>query len=234
MATTAQDIVDQAVQRSALNNPDLVPNAQALKYISSFQRKIYVDASRVNPDFFGKDDDTASRVDGDTAWDLAVSPGDVGAVSLAVIKTITGTISGIAVGDPVNLISRRFPQIELAPRAFIRGRKLMDYNDELGTGAVNFVDTLTVFYSEMAPEVTLMSQALLLPDEWSDLVILPLARVFAIRDRRADEAQVINQEFNFVYESFIAHAGTYDHGANRPLVAISAAGPPLRGGGGGQ
>lgn len=230
MATTAQEVIDAAVQRSALNNPDLVPNAQALKYITNFERKVFIDASRINPDFFGKTGDTAARADNVAGWDVATTPGSVAAISKAEVKAITGSVTGVAVGDEVNLVSVRFPQIEVAPRAYIRDKTIYQIGDELGDSGTNFVTTLTLYYSHLPAGVTTLSQALTLPDEWADLVILPLARVFAIRDRRADEAVVINQEFNFVYESFISHAGVFDHGANRPLVAVPASGPMMGGG----
>lgn len=225
MAVTVQEAIDAAVQRSALNNPDLVPTAQMLRYTESFEKKAFLDAAQANPDFFGLEADTASRADNTASWDLAVTPGDVALVSRAEVKTITGSVTGVAIGDKVNLISVRFKEMQVAPRAYIRDRKIFQVGDELGDGGAAFVDTLTIFYSKLPTAITTLSQALTLPDEWADLVVLPLARVLAIRDRRADEAQVINEEFNFVFQSFIQEVGSFDHGATRPLIAIPAIGP---------
>jgi len=229
MTILAQDVIDAAIQRSSLNNPDLVPNAQLLTYLSSFERKAFIDAARINPDFYGQEADTAVRADNTDSWDLTVTPGNVAAVAKAEVSAITGAVSGVAVGDKVRLVSKRYPEIEVPPRAYIRGQKIFPFKDELGADGTNFVTTLSVFYSELPAKITDLSQALMLPDEWQQVVILPLARVLAMRDRRDQEAQLIEQEFQLEYQSYLNHVGIFDHGANRPLVAVPAAGPQVGG-----
>lgn len=225
MAITVQQALDRAVQRSALNNPDLVPTAQAIAYISNFERKLFIQGAELNPEYFGKSADTAARADDTAAWDLDTTPGDVAAVTMAEVKAITGTVTGVSIGDEVNLISKRWPTMDVSPRAYIRGRSIYQYQSELGTNASNFVTTLTVYYSELPPVVSALATTLRVPDQWQDLVILPLARLLAIRDKREEEAQVIDAEYNALLTDFQKAVVVFDHGVLRPLDAVPAALP---------
>lgn len=227
MALTVQQVITRAVQRSALNNPDLVPMAQMIGYCSSYERAVYAMGAKYNPEFFGKDGDTAARTDNTEAWNIATTPGDVFALTAAVIKTITGTVTipagNLSVGDRVQLVSYRFPDLDIPPRAWLRNGKIVQIGDELGADGTNFVDDLTLFYSLMPTVVTTVSDSLTIPEEWADLVIVPLARLLALRDARVQEVQALDEEYNSLVAMFIDHVSVYDHGATRPLIAIPAA-----------
>jgi len=238
MAITAQQVMNRAIQRSALNNPDLVPVAQLLGYITNFERSIYASGARYNPDYFGKSAATAvngtvGAAGGDSSWDLTATPGDVFAVSGLIIATLAGSYTTHAVGDPINIVGMRWPELQVAPRAYIRGQTIYEYGTDLSDDNVDYVDTLTVFYSEMPAAVTTVSQALTLPDEWADLIIVPLARILAIRDHRPEEVPVLDQEYNSLMATFIDHVSVYDHSATRPLIAVPAATGPRPPAGGG-
>lgn len=226
MATTAQTVIDRAVQRSALNNPDIVPVAQLLQYITVFERAAYLRSGRMNPDYFGKDTVTATRASATDVWDLAATPGDVAVLTRAEVSAIAGTAPqcgsvNIAVGDRVNLILQRMPEVDLCPRAFIRGRKISSYKTELGTG-VNFVSVLKVFYSPIPAAVTVTTQSVTLPDEWTSLLELPLSRILAVRDRRLDELPPIDEEYKFMLGLFDEAVLAFDHGVRRPLSLAQA------------
>lgn len=222
MATTAQQIIDRAIQRSALNNSDLVPTAQLLQYISLYERQAYLRAGQVNPDYFGKDASTATRAAITDAWDLGATPGDVGVLTRAEVLTIVGSVSGVAVGDKVKLIGLRWPEIDVAPRAYVRGRKIVQYLTELGTSGSNLVTVLKVYYSPLPAIITTTTQAITLPDEWGDLLALPLARILAVRDRRLDELPAIDAEMQMVGGLFEQAIMAFDSGVRRPLAAVPA------------
>lgn len=222
MAITAQTVINLAIQRSALNNPDLVPTAQMLSYISNFEKAVYATGARNNPDFFGKSAATATRAAFDDTWDIGTTPGDVFALSSAVVLTIVLTPPGIIVGDSINFVGMRWPELEVAPRAYVRGGEISGVGSDLGD-ATNFVESLTISYSEMPSTITTTSQALTLGEEWSDLVIVPLARVLALRDHRSEDVGVLDMEYNSLMATFIDHVSVYDHGATRPLIAVPAA-----------
>lgn len=219
---TAQDCINRAIQRSALNNPDLVPIAQCLGYISNYERAVYATAAKYNPEFFGEQGDTATRADNTEAWDLSTTPGDVFAVTALEVATIVGTPTA-AVGDKINLVSFRFPELQISPRAYVRGRKVYGYGDELGADGTDYVESLTVYYSKLPPAVTTTTATLTLDDEWGDLVIVPLARLLSLRDNRPEDVRVLDAEYNSLMATFIDHCSVYDHGATRPLIAVPAA-----------
>lgn len=231
MATTAQQIIDRAIQRSALNNPDLVPTAQLLQYISLYERAAYLRAGRVNPDYFGKDASTATRSAFTDSWDLAATPGDVAVTTRAEVLTIVGVVTGVVAGDKVRLIGLRWPEIDVAPRAYIRGRKITGFGTELGASTPNMVTVLKVFYSPIPAAVTALTQSLTLPDEWTDLVALPLAKTLALRDRRLDEVAGIDAEYQMVAGLFDEGVLAFDSGVRRPLASVPAIplAPPRQG-----
>lgn len=228
MATTAQQAIDRAVQRSSLNNPDLVPTAQLLQYISQFERALYQRGARMNPDYFGKDAVTATRAAITDAWDLGATPGDVGLLTRAVVETIVGSVSGVAVGTKIELVLHRMPEVAVPPRAYVRNRKISQVGTELGANGSNLVTVARVFYSPVPAAITTTTQALTAPDEWADLIVLPLARTLASRDRRLDEVAGINEEFVFMQQLFDEAVLAFDMGVRRPLNLASPL--PLGGG----
>lgn len=228
MATTAQTVIDRAVQRSALNNPDLVPSAQLLQYISIYERAVYLRAGRMNPDYFGTDASTATRSLFTDSWDLAATPGNVAIVTRAEVATIVGTVSGVSVGDKINLISRRWPEVDLTPRAYIRGRKITGFGTELGANSSNMISALKIFFSPLPTAVTTLTQSLTVPDEWTGLVELPLAKTLALRDRRLDEIPAVDEEYKFLLQLFDEGVFAFDHSVRRPLASVPTI--PLPGG----
>jgi len=229
MSTTAQQIIDRAIQRSALNNPDLVPTAQLLQYITLFERQAYMRAARINPDYFGKDAATATRAAFTDSWDLAATPGDVGVLTRAEVQTIAGSVSGVAAGDKVKLIGLRWPEIDVSPRAYVRGRKIFGYANELGASTPNMVTVLKVYYSPIPAAVAITTQSLTIPDEWADMVAVPLSRLLAARDRRLDEIAGIDEEFKMIGQLFDESCLAFDHGVRRPIAAVPAVQAPAKG-----
>lgn len=226
---TAQDAINRAIQRSALNNPDLVPTAQMLGYLTSYERAVYAMGAKYNPEYFGAEAEITRTLFSDS-WDLTAS--NVFALTAVVCQAITGTPTP-AVGDPINLVSFRFPELHVEPRAYVRGQTLYSYGTELGADAVDLVTGVTIYYSEMPVSVTTTGQTLTIPDQWADLVVVPLARLLALRDNRPGDVAVLDAEYNSLVATFIDHVSVYDHGATRPLIAVAAATgtrPPAGGG----
>lgn len=222
MAYTAEEIRDMALQRSDLNNEDLVPIALVLQYMSNFQRKIYLRAARLNPDYFGTDGVTGIRAAYTDGWDLSASPGNIAAVTRAEIANITGSVTGLSVGDRVNLVSLRFQNMEIAPRCIMRGKRLTPVGTELGAADANMVDQLTIYFSPLPLAIPSLSATVSLPEEWADLLVLPLAKVFAIRDGRLEEIDALNQEYADLRSDFDEAMLVFDHGLVRPLGSTPA------------
>lgn len=222
MSVTAEEIFDRAVQRSTLNNEDLVAPAQVIQYITTFERAEFSKAAQLNPDYFGKESATAVRDKVTGVWNLSSSPGDVSVLSRAQVLTIAGTVTGVSVGTKVNLISLRWPEVDIAPRAYVRGGKITGYGTELGAADANCVTSLKLFYSPVPTGVVSLLQTLTIPDEWAVLVELKLARVLALRDRRLDELPAIDEEYKMFSNLFENAVLAYDHGVRRPLASVPA------------
>jgi hypothetical protein len=224
MSTTAQTIWDRATQMSSLNDEALVPVTQIVDYISMYERNVFQRAARLNPEYFGVLGTTGVRTAITDIWDLTGAPGGIAAVTRAEIAAIIGTpFAGAAVGQQVNLISIRWPNFDVSPRALLRGRKIYQYLTELGTDPSNLVTQLTIYYSPLPAKVTAITQALTIPDEWTDLITYPLAKLLAIRDRRTDEeTNWLDKAHTELMELFDEAVTVYDYSMKRPITQVPA------------
>ena len=221
MSTTAQQTFDLAVARSSLNNPDSFPPAQAVRYIANAEKAAYLLAAKLNPEHFGKQADSAVRADHDASWTLSATPGGIGSIMSFDVAAMTGApVGGIAIGDRLNWISKRWPNFALSPRVYTLRQILYGYEDELGIADTDFVTKVTVYYSELPAGPTAMGTTLSLEDEWIDLIVLPLARNFALRDQRAGEIASIDDELKMVKAMFAEHVGVFDGGTIRPVQSV--------------
>lgn len=233
MSITAQDVIDRAIERAELNDPNLIPDAESRAWITNFERYVFQIAAKENPDYFGREGKTSTRASSTDSWDISSSPGNVAAVSRIEVDTITGSVSGVSSGDRVWIVSIRDPDQGLAPRVYLRDRTVHEYNQELQDDSSNYVTKLKLYYSPISQRVTSNSQDLELPEEWEDLVALPLAREYARRDQRFDEAQLIQRQYQTIMQMFRQAVSVMDEGAERATVQVPAASVPMNFGGDG-
>lgn len=223
MALTVQNIIDRAALRSNLNDATLVSSSGLITHIDLFQKRIFLTAARVNPDYFGVEGSTSVRASGAT-WSLAASPSASGiaAVSLATVITVVGAVPLAPVGTTVNIVSLRNPNAGIAPRVYLRNKTISEYGGELSVDGSNYVSALKLWYSPLPTQLTAVSDSVSVPDEFNDLLILPVARLLAIRDQRPDEAAALDQEFAIGWSTFIAALSVYDEGTIRELDRTEA------------
>lgn len=222
MSYTAEEIRDMALERSDLNNSDLIPPSEVLQYITQAERKVFVRGARINPDYFGTKGYTTTRTSYAAEWNLSVGPGNVVAVTMLKVNAITGTVTGVSVGDRVNLIQITKPNLEVSPRAYLRGKKVHSYNDELGADNANMVTVLDVYYSPMPSKISNLTDSITLYDEWSDLLAIPLAMKYALRDTRLEEVQALHSEYQDTWGDFVEGIVAFDYGVNRSLINVPA------------
>ena len=223
---TPQDIIDAAIDRAALNDVNLVDTNQSLAFISTKQREVFSQAARLDPEFFGKDDTTAAAAHYTDGWDLTDTPGDLAGVTEVYVEDMRGTVTNVgtavAVGTRVNLVTRRWPGLDIPPRATLRGRKIVGYGSELGTNDSNMVTQLRVYYPEMPGELSTLTDPISLPGEWKSLLVLPLAKLYAIRDQRLEEVPLLDAELTSAQKTFVESILSYSHGVRRPLQQVPA------------
>ena len=155
----------------------------------------------------------------------ALAGGSTGNVASATNYYPAPEMTAFAVEQKINLVGFRWPDLDLAPRAYVRGRKIVSHipaggSSELGHDDSNMVTQLTVYYSELPPAVTSLTTTLRLPDEWQGLLVLPAARMFAVRDKHEEEVQFIELEYQGVLQTFQAAVLAYGHGVRRPLPQV--------------
>lgn len=210
MSSTVQNMIDRAVDRSNLNDVSLISTADLYAYVTQFEQDAYVMAAGINPDYFGKEGYTTLRASSTDSWDLASSPGNIAGVTVLEIASITGTVSGLAVGDEVFGINLNRPQLAPAPRVYIRGKVAYEYNSELQADSSNYVTKLKVYYSYKSPVRTAGTTLLDLPDEFTSLIVVPLARLMSIRDQRTDEISALDEEYKLAISNFTTQLKSFD------------------------
>lgn len=220
--STVQDVLDLAELRSQLNDQTLINPALLVKATSMYERQAFIRAARINPAYFGATGDSATRANFTDPWAITVVPGPIAAVTQLFVSAVVGS-PGLVVGDRINLIDIRFPDMEIFPRAYIRGRQLYAYNNELGGSNGNMVTKVKLNYSQLPTAATAVTSNMTIPDEWLDLVVLPVAKLMCLRDRRPEDAQLIDAELTALYGLFSEAVLLFEQGAIRPLPSL----PPL-------
>lgn len=81
---------------------------------------------------------------------------------------------------------------ELAPRYIARGTKLVEVSNDWGASGSKTA-TLTYVYGAAAISISgSLSQTVSIPDEWTDLLVLPLAKYLAQKDPGRDPNEITN------------------------------------------
>lgn len=224
---TANEIYNQAVALSNLNDSTLVGETEWLDWLTSLQKRPYKDAAKVNPDYFGKEGNTSARGSSTATWSLTTAPGNVAAVSKVVVQAITGTVTGISAGDDVYVVSIREPDVEPSPRVYIRSKTIYEYNSELQDDSSNYVTTLKVYYSYLPGDITATSDNMDLYEEHNNLLVFPLAALLALRDQRPEEAQALWDLYQQERLDFINNITVFDEATTRDLTSVGASVPGM-------
>jgi hypothetical protein len=220
MTFTVQNVWDRALARSIENEADLLSETEVINILSDKQRELFILAAVENPDYFGTST-TLSRGAFTGVWDITSHR--PGTISKLEILTIVGTVTDRSVGEEVNLVAFRFQSLGLAPRVYLRGRKLTDFGD-LNTDVSNYVSQLTMYYSPVPAALTAVGSIISLPEEWVNLLVVPLAKWMAIRDGgRDNEVKQLDGEYGMVLGTFLMAIKLMDYTAQRAATAISAA-----------
>jgi hypothetical protein len=232
MTFTVQAVINRVLDRSSLNEADLLSETAMFRHLTDFQREIFMFGARENPNYFGTDLITQARSAFTDGWDLSASR--VAAVSKVEIDTIAGTPT-YPVGTEVDLVDFLYQDLALPPRVYIRNKVVTGVGTDLGSADANMTTKLKVFYSPLPADLVADTDVLLLPDEWVELLVLPLARLLAIRDGGRDqEVRQLTEEMVGLVDQFIEAVQIVDHPAPKPLTALRAMPRLFSGGTGAQ
>lgn len=179
MLTTCQDLVDRAKVVSTLNAPLIRDRSEMLAKIRTDQRQLFADANGAARDFFQVSDNVSSTAGvGRRRVDLS----SAGPLSRPLDRILMVTF--MSTGLEINQVDQLDIDAEYAPRYTVQGLSLIEVgNDWLRTGVSPVALTITYAYgpADINPTGPL-TQTITLPDEWADLLVLPLAAYLVQKD----------------------------------------------------
>lgn len=224
MSLSAQDCFSRAVTRSSLNEASLFGITNALSHMSVYEQRAFLMAANVNPDFESKQGLTVVRTSVTAPFDLAASPGGIGLINYIEVAAISGT-PGPVIGDEVFVVDIRHPELALAPRVTIQGKKVNAVGTDLGPDNPNTVTQLRIHYSFIPAGLTASTDVISLRDEWSHLIITPMAAILAMSDQRVEEYKLLMAEYERDMALYLQHAGSYRYSSIQALGQAPASSP---------
>jgi hypothetical protein len=202
MTTTCQTIVDRA-KGFSLWNPSLAVNVNfdLLSQIKADQQQLFTENAGVTRDLF----QTTVHLTSNSATFGRVFPIDPTSLA-ALTAPPCERILRVDLDDGRQLSQVDIQDLgsEFPPRYTVRGKALIEVLNDWGpTGAIGA--TLTYVYGATLIDPTGdLTQLVAVPDEWVDLLALPLAIYLHTKDpgRPADELQQLTQQLGMQQQAF--------------------------------
>lgn len=208
MSTTCQTIVTRAKAFSSLNSPLTSDAQEMLSRIRADQRAAFSLAASVTRDYFQSSQalTSTSAVAGRTV-DLngLTQPLD------RILKVVLPSGTEISQVDVLDL------DAELAPRYRVAGKTLIEINNEWNTPVVATAVSLTVTYvfapTDIDPtNAAGLGQSVSVPDEWIDLLVLPLAMYLVQKDpgrpeEEYDRIEKMKSDKEDAFVEYLQHYG---------------------------
>lgn len=179
MSTTCQTIVTRAVSFSPLNVPLADDKAEMLSRIRADQQALFTTTAALTRDRF-----TTTLAVTSTAAASARTI-SIASLTLPLERILDLTLTD---GREVSQVDVLDTDAELAPRYFVRGLSLIEVSNDWNTASSAAVTgTLTYVYgaTDIDPDGA-YTQAVTVPDQFTDLLVLPLAIYLAAKDPGRD------------------------------------------------
>lgn len=192
MTTTCQTVVDRAKSASPLNAALASDRAEMLSRIRADQQELFTTIAGLTRDRF------------QTTASLSSTTGSSGRIfNLAAVTPSVERVLKLTLGDgrEANQVDVLDPDAELSPRYFVRAQTLIEVSNDWATVAGAVTASLVYVYGMTDIDPTgALTQLVSVPDQWIDLLVLPLAMYFFQKDPGRDEAE---------YARLAAMLGTY-------------------------
>lgn len=182
MTTTCQNIIDRARGFNTLNVPLTGDKIEMLSRILADQTDVFASIAGLSRDRF----QTSAQLISTVAASGRVL--DLTLLALPIERPLTLVLAD---GREVNQVDVLDVEAELRPRYLIRGTKLVEVSNDWNTASSAAVTTtLTYVYGPTAIDPTgALTQLVAVPDEWVDLLVLPLALYLFQKDPGRDPAE---------------------------------------------
>lgn len=203
MATTCQFVVDRAKAFNPLNASLAGDPVEMLTRIQQMQQRIFTAIGKLRrPRFTVLQSLSSTNASLNRSLNLAVVVPPVERV-----LRVTLASSGLEVFQ----VSEFDPNAQIAPRYYVRGQSLNEYSNDWGASGVVTVNLLYVYGATPITVTGATSQVVSLPDEWADVLIVPLARYFHQKDPGRDpmEYERLGQQYVDVWNGFLSYLTNY-------------------------
>ncbi len=180
MATTCANIIDRAKSFSTLNTPLTSDAVEMLSRIRADQQAIFTENAEETRDRF--------QMSATLSSSIAAAAREVNLTSLIVPLERLLKVS-LADGTEVNQVDFLDVDAELAPRYFVRGQKLIEVGSDWGSSGAKTLTLIYVYGPTVIDIAGSLTQVVSIPDEWTDLLVLPLAMYLFQKDPGRDAAE---------------------------------------------
>lgn len=208
MSTSCQQIYVRAKQSSP-SNADLLPTpGDVLARIEADQQALFASLASVARDRF-QVVQTLTSTSGTAARIFDLSP----LTSRPVERILQLTLAD---GREVHQVDVLDVEAELAPRFIVRGQTIVEVGNDWSTAGGSITATLIYVYGPIKLDVSAtaqLGQLVGVPDEWADLLVLPLRiHFFYLRepnDRTPDELADMQQRLSDRRQAFLDYLTNY-------------------------
>lgn len=208
MTTRVQDIVDRAAAANLLNAPLVTNKAEMLAKVRELQRELFTATAENSRNFFQTADTLISNV-ASSGRILDLSSGGPLTRPLERIVRVAFSTSD----EEINQVDQMDLDAEYAPRYTMSGYTLTEVGNDWGVSALGVSVDVTYCYgpTDIDPAGEL-SQVLSVPDNWAELLTLPL-QVYLIAkdpgrpDKEMEDAKAAAAEKSAKWFAFVQHYG---------------------------
>jgi hypothetical protein len=182
MTTSCQQIVDGARKFNTLNVPLTSDNREMLTRIIADQQDVFTNVAGMTRDRFQTQAAlTSSAAMSGRSFDLSV-------ITPPIERALT---LFLADGREVNQVDVLDIDAELKPRYIVRGQTIVEVLNDWNTASGAAVNaTLTYVYGPTVIDPAgLLTQLVSVPDQWIDLLVLPLALYLHQKDPQRDPTE---------------------------------------------
>lgn len=186
MTTTAQNIVDRAKGFNTLNTPLASDPSEMLSRIRADQQELFTEVAGETRDRFQTTKAIISS--GGTSGRIF----DLSAIVAPPIERVL--MLTLADGREASQVDVQDVDAELPPRYIVRGQTLIEVKNDWGTAGTVSATLIYVYGATDIDPAGALTQAVSVPDQWTDLLVLPLAMYLFQKDPGRDPQERVDLE----------------------------------------
>ena len=202
MTTSCADIIARAQDFSPLNVPLTADTGEMLSRIRADQKAIFSAVAAETIDYF-QASQTLTSSGGSLGRTL-----DLTKLTLPLERVLTATLQD---GRLMSAVHPMDVDAELSPRYTVRGQTLVEVSNDWGASGTKSVTLLYVYGPTDIDPNGNTTQVVTLPDQWTDLLVIPLAMYLYRKDpgREPQEWDQLNTMNDEKQQAFMSYLRTY-------------------------